>query len=309
MQNIALVVAVLVFSGGFGPVAQGSPIATEEVRPAATPSGSPAVPPPPRAFVPDPAERIPSEPAALAETLDRVIRALRPAIDGWVEAGSPGALPVPENVELLALSQQRIYRTLGRDPKLADRAIARLPRSLRDEARANVSAAAELFSLSGPISGPSPFRTGPPLPAGVLLRYYRQAERRFGVAWEVLAAVNRVETAFGRIRSASYAGAQGPMQFIPSTWAAYGMGGDVRDPRDAIMGAANYLRASGAPGDHRGALYAYNPSWAYVNAVWAYARQMMRDPRDYYAYYSWQAFVLTTRGDRRLTGPGLPGPH
>jgi membrane-bound lytic murein transglycosylase B len=95
------------------------------------------------------------------------------------------------------------------------------------------------------------------------------------------------------------------MQFIPSTWAAYGMGGDVHDPHDAILGAANYLHSSGSPSDDRRALFAYNHSTAYANATLRYASQMRRDPRNFYAYYSWQVFVLTTSGDRRLTGPGL----
>ena len=94
------------------------------------------------------------------------------------------------------------------------------------------------------------------------------------------------------------------MQFIPSTWAAYGMGGDIRDPADAIMGAANYLHASGAPGDERAALFAYNPSADYVNAVRAHARSMRRDVRTYYGLYSWQIFVRTPSGSRQLTGPG-----
>ncbi|QYC42881.1 Transglycosylase SLT domain protein [Nonomuraea coxensis DSM 45129] len=119
----------------------------------------------------------------------------------------------------------------------------------------------------------------------------------------MLAAVMLAETKFGRVRSDSHAGAQGPMQFMPATWRAYGMGGDVQDPRDAIMGAANYLRASGAPRDYRRALHAYNPSRAYVNAILLHARRMKRDPRAYYAYYNWQVFVLTTEGERRLTGP------
>jgi membrane-bound lytic murein transglycosylase B len=95
------------------------------------------------------------------------------------------------------------------------------------------------------------------------------------------------------------------MQFIPSTWEAYGMGGDVHDPRDAIMGAANYLRASGAPGNYRRALYAYNPSWSYVDAVLRYTRRIRRDRRAYFAYHSWQVFARTPSGIRRLTGPGL----
>jgi membrane-bound lytic murein transglycosylase B len=137
----------------------------------------------------------------------------------------------------------------------------------------------------------------------VLLRHYREAQRRFGVSWPVLAAVNFVETAFNRIRNESSAGAQGPMQFIPSTWRRYGMGGDVRDPRDAIHGAANYLRHSGAPRDYPRALYAYNPSADYVDAVLRYVRRIRRDRRAYYAFYAWQLYVRTPSGPRRLTGP------
>ncbi|MDP8910674.1 MAG: lytic transglycosylase domain-containing protein [Actinomycetota bacterium] len=148
-------------------------------------------------------------------------------------------------------------------------------------------------------------RVGRPRPAGILLRYYRKAERRFHVAWEVLAAVNFVESAFGRVKSASVSGAQGPMQFMPATWRAYGMGGNVHDAHDAILGAANYLHASGAPRDYRRALYAYNHSTLYVNAVLRYTRRMARDRRAYYAYYSWQVFVRTPTGERRVTGPGL----
>jgi membrane-bound lytic murein transglycosylase B len=95
------------------------------------------------------------------------------------------------------------------------------------------------------------------------------------------------------------------MQFLPSTWEAYGLGGDVHDPHDAVLGAANYLRASGAPGNYRAALYAYNPVNAYVTAVWRYAKTMMRHPDSYYAYYNWQVFVRTVDGDVRMSGPGL----
>jgi membrane-bound lytic murein transglycosylase B len=119
----------------------------------------------------------------------------------------------------------------------------------------------------------------------------------------VLAAVNFVETAFGKVRSRSTAGAQGPMQFLPATWRAYGLGGDVDDPRDAILGAANYLRASGAPADLRRALFAYNHSTLYVDAVLAYARAMKRDVGAYHGFHAWQVFVRTPRGYRRLTRP------
>ena len=96
------------------------------------------------------------------------------------------------------------------------------------------------------------------------------------------------------------------MQFMPATWAAYGMGGDVRDPRDAILGAANYLRASGAPRDYARALYAYNPSPLYVRAVRSYARVMARRPHAFYELYAWQVYARATAAgpQRRLTGPG-----
>ena len=116
--------------------------------------------------------------------------------------------------------------------------------------------------------------------------------------------MNIVESGFGRLRNDSTAGAQGPMQFLPSTWRAYGMGGDVHDPHDAILGAANYLRASGAPRSYRRALYAYNPSGLYVSAVLRYARRMAASRRGYFNLYAWQVFVRTPSRDIRLTGPG-----
>jgi membrane-bound lytic murein transglycosylase B len=139
-----------------------------------------------------------------------------------------------------------------------------------------------------------------------LLTYYREGQRRFGVPWNILASVNFVESKFGKLRNASASGAQGPMQFMPATWARYGLGGDVHDPRDAILGAANYLNASGALRDMRRALHAYNPSPAYVDAVLRYARTLRRDRAMFYELYNWQVFLKTPRGERRVTGPGLP---
>ena len=138
-------------------------------------------------------------------------------------------------------------------------------------------------------------RVGRARPADVLRAHYRRAWRRFRVGWPLLAAVNMVESQFGRLRNESVSGARGPMQFMPATWAAYGLGGNVRDPRDAILGAANYLHASGAPGDEARALYHYNPSRLYVSAVRRYARQMRRDPQAFYEYYARGVFV---RGKR-----------
>jgi hypothetical protein len=255
--------------------------------------------------LPEPDAPIPTDPSKLADALTRTIDDVRGAVDAWL-SDDPLSGQAPDGVILLAMYQQRIYRTLAGDGDLQRRTIALLPRSLRADARANVGAAEDLTSLvTTPVADLGVFRTGMPRPAGVLRSWFQEAERRFGVRWQLLAAVMFIESKFGRVRASSSAGAQGPMQFIPSTWARYGLGGDVHDPHDAILGAANYLHASGAPGNERGALYAYNHAWPYVDAVLAYANQMAGDDRDYYAYYNWQVYVLTTSGVVRLTGPGL----
>ena len=257
--------------------------------------------------LPAPEQPIPREPVRLARSLTSTTLALRQAIERWVSAGAPRRGGPPRDVTLLALHQQRMYLVLTGRPKLAARTLARLRGTVRAEARDTLGAQRRLTRLAGPVvRRKRRFKTGRALPAGVLLDLYRKAQRRYGVAWQVLAAVNFVETGFNRLRSNSTAGAQGPMQFIPSTWRAYGRGGDIHDPHDAILGAANYLHASGAPRSYSRALYAYNHSFLYVRAVLAYARRMRRDPRAFYAYYSWQVFVRKpSGGTRRLTGPGL----
>ena len=205
---------------------------------------------------------------------------------------------------LLALYQQRIYRRLAPAKRLGDRVLALLPTSVAGEARDTLAARRELIAIP-PSRQPPPAH--PRRRAGarrtVLRAYYAAAQRRFGVGWHVLAAVNFVETGFGRLRNESTAGARGPMQFMPATWRAYGLGGDIRDPRDAILGAANYLHANGAPRSYRRALFHYNHSSHYVAAVLRYARRIRRDPRAFYAYYAWQVYVRRDGVVRRITGP------
>jgi hypothetical protein len=254
---------------------------------------------------PAPNASIPREPGALAERLSSTQRSLDEAIDAWRADGDPAKGAPPRDVTLLALDQQRIHLLLAGHPRLARQVFGGLPGKVAAHARATMRARRELAPLATP-QRRSAWTTGPARPAGELLRDYREAQRRFRVSWPVLAAVNLIESAYGRMRNTSTAGAQGPMQFIPATWAAYGMGGNIRDPHDAILGAANYLHANGAPGDPRAALYHYNPSSHYVNAVLAYANRIRRDPRNFFAYYAWQVFVRTPSGTRRITGPGLP---
>ena len=271
----------------------------------ATGSTASTVSEPADADLPDPEERIPRDPRRLAEALTATWTDRRSAVDAWLASGGTNTWPSPEELELLVLFEQRIYRTLAGDPHLAARVLDRLPRVLAAEARANVAAASALVRHFVPPRTAPELRIRRPQPAEALRGYFEAAEERFGVDWEMLAAVMLIETRMGRVVSHSSAGAQGPMQFLPSTWDAYGLGGDVRDARDAVMGAANYLHSSGAPGDDREALYRYNPVRAYVTAVSRYARAMMRDAETYYAYYNWQVFVRTKGGDIRLSGPGL----
>jgi membrane-bound lytic murein transglycosylase B len=134
----------------------------------------------------------------------------------------------------------------------------------------------------------------------VLVGYYKEAEAQFGIRWQYLAAIHFVETRMGRIHGNSSAGAQGPMQFLPSTWAAYGGGGNIDDNRDAILAAGRFLAATGGVSDIGRALFAYNPSSHYVAAIEDYAGLLVADPRAYDGYYAWQVYVTTTAGTVRL---------
>src|SRR5438876_12262726 len=124
-----------------------------------------------------------------------------------------------------------------------------------------------------------------------MLGFYREAEAASSISWVYLAAIHLVESRMGRIHGNSPAGAQGPMQFIPSTWAAYGRGGDVTDNHDAILAAGRYLAANGGPTNMDRALFAYNNSRNYVAAVKDYAGVMLADARAYDGYDYRQVYL------------------
>jgi hypothetical protein len=250
---------------------------------------------------PGPRAPIPRDPAALARTLVDTKSNLQRAIDAWLGRGQPRP---SDEVTLEGLYDQRIELLLAAHPALTRATLRRVPAGIAREVRTNLTAKRELWRLT-PVTHRRRFRTGPALPPATLLRYYRVGQARFGVRWNMLAAVNFVESAFNKLRNNSASGAQGPMQFIPATWRAYGLGGDVHNPHDAILGAANYLHANGAPRNNRRALLRYNPSSLYVDAVLRYARRIRTDRHAYYEYYARQVFVRTPSGLRRITGPGL----
>jgi membrane-bound lytic murein transglycosylase B len=205
--------------------------------------------------------------------------ALQRGIARWNGAGAP-----PAAVVQAAVREQRIELRMARDPRLERGVLAKLPHRLARDAADDVAARRDLLRLVPHKKGP-PIRLGPALPVRELQALYLEGQRRSGVPWQVLAAVNYVESDFGRLREASASGAQGPMQFMPATWAAYG-GGDVHEPRAAILAAARLLRAAGANADERAALLRYNPSSLYVDAVERYAGRIRRDPASLLVFYA-----------------------
>ena len=150
--------------------------------------------------------------------------------------------------------------------------------------------------VAGPAVDDHPLVLAPPLPARsipnilldrfqippFLLPLYQAAGVQYGVRWEILAAINSIETDYGRNLSVSTAGAVGWMRFMPSTWEMYGVdaNGDGRkdpyNPVDAIFAAARYLKAAGAGDSLRRAIFAYNHADWYVNDV---LRPGQRDQR------------------------------
>jgi hypothetical protein len=140
------------------------------------------------------------------------------------------------------------------------------------------------LSLSSSIAGvPAFFIESFRIPP-FLLPIYQAAGTAYGVPWQVLAAINEVETDYGRDLSVSSAGAEGWMQFLPSSWVTYGVDAngdgfkDPYNPADAIFAAARYLRAAGAATSVRGAIFSYNHSQAYVESVMLRAKLLGGTP-------------------------------
>jgi hypothetical protein len=148
------------------------------------------------------------------------------------------------------------------------------------------------------------------------LRLYQQAAQRYGLSWAVLAGIGEVECDHGRDPDPSCthegavnsAGAGGPMQFIASTWAIYGVdvegtgAPDRWHPADAIYGAANYLHASGAPGDYARAIYAYNHAGWYVAEVESWATKYSGSSAPFSAAGSQQAAAGNGGGEGGVEG-------
>ncbi|UXA16749.1 lytic transglycosylase domain-containing protein [Mycobacterium sp. SMC-4] len=197
-----------------------------------------------------------------------------------------------------ARRQQAAYRVLARHPEWDAIAHPRVPASLREVYDRNVDARRQLEAMSrGPGKPTVPaWRVSPPTPIAELRRLYGEAEEASGVDWNYLAAINFVETAFGRIHGVSTAGAEGPMQFLPSTFAVYGRG-DIWSPRDSILAAGRFLAARGFAHDRDAALFRYNNSRQYVRAVNHYAALIAAHPAAFEGFHRWDVYYRTAAGD------------
>ncbi|MGC6483015.1 MAG: lytic transglycosylase domain-containing protein [Synechococcus sp.] len=232
---------------------------------------------------------VPTTPQATASLLAALEAAIRDP-----------AVPV-DRIPPLAHQQQVIYRVLSRDPQRGAAVRTALAPRWHWVFDQHIAARREFLAMHrGPATAQVPaWRIQQPAPEAQLLRAYRSASQATGIPWTVLAAVNLVETGLGRIDGVSVANAQGPMQFLPSTWAeaGIGQGGNIRDPWDAIHAAARYLVRRGGLNDIRKGLWGYNNSDHYGEAVLRYAALMDRDPLAYRGFYQWQIHYASVAGD------------
>ena len=238
-----------------------------------------------------------SSPSPTAPSAPSIVDAISLATE---LAGVEQAIRIPdaaaEEYAVLGERQQHGYHLLAAHPDWVAAVLSAVPTPLRAVIQDNLSAAQQIDDLNGARTTLPHWRIIAPPTSDVLLGYYREAQQSSGVQWQYLAAINLIETNMGRIQGLSSAGAQGPMQFMPATWASYGHG-DVNNPRDAILAAGRYLHAHGAPQNMSRAIYAYNPSWLYVRAVQLYAKQMFDDGHAFFGYYNWQVYVQTNKGE------------
>ena len=264
-----------------------APAATATPTPTPTPTPEPESTPtaqPEPTAVPSPVADTPSGEDAPAEAPP-----VAPEPEPAVPSSSPVPTPLPTPTTQPAPAPEPAARQRARR-------VVREP-----EHRARPHAVHRTPGAPAPVSAPPGLTVVVPgvVPAGVpdffidrfrippfLLPIYQAAGSEYGVRWEVLAAINEIESDYGRNLAVSRAGAAGWMQFMPSTWRLYGVdanGDGVKDPYnpfDAIFAAARYLRSAGADRDLRGAIFAYNHADWYVESVMLRARVIGGMPSD-----------------------------
>ena len=232
---------------------------------------------------------VPAEPTAIAELISSLEDAL---VNSEI---------AEEDLAALAHQQQVTYRFLSHRPTLAQAVRSQLNPSWHWVFDQHIAARKEFLAMHrGPATSTLPaWKIQSPVPANELLNAYRSASAATGIDWTVLAAVNLVESGMGRIDGVSVANAQGPMQFLPTTWSEPGIGngGDIRDPWDSIHAAARYLVRRGGLANIRKGLWGYNNSDHYGKAVLHYAALLKKEPLTFRSLYLWQIHFASSAGD------------
>jgi membrane-bound lytic murein transglycosylase B len=199
---------------------------------------------------------------------------------------------------------QRIYRSCLDRPERGPKIVAAVPEDLRPTVARNLAATLAIAKTARSSNTTVPAWTiAEPAELDALKGWYHEASERFGVPWSILAAVHLVETRMGRLRGISVSGARGPMQFLPATWAGYGLGGDIDDEHDAILAAANYLAKMGASRDLDKAIWHYNNHDDYVRAVRGFAKTIDENELALRGFYGWEVYYRTVSGSI-LLAPG-----
>ncbi|MEA2218976.1 MAG: hypothetical protein QOJ35_1602 [Solirubrobacteraceae bacterium] len=298
------------------PPAAPAPVATRPAPPAApaTPAAAPATPATPRQ--PAPASKPATDPLPLGgragapqveQDCERIARLAKRAAalasakragslvagakrGGGLVAGAARATPRAARTAACPKPAPRPRTTPGRNANGGSGAAAAAP---RHTALRNDQGVPTLANPTTSLAFPGPAAIGVPnffidkfrIPV-FLLPIYQAAGTEYGVPWEVLAAINEIETDYGRNLNVSSAGALGWMQFMPATWKGYGVDAnrdgrkDPFNPVDAIFAAARYLKAAGAQDDLRKSIFAYNHADWYVESVLMRARLIGGLPAD-----------------------------
>jgi soluble lytic murein transglycosylase-like protein len=315
--------------GGLTAAGLGGPLSAAALgaeAPAASPTpGEGAATPPVTASTPVATPATPT-PSASDQTTTSTPTSSQPApatgASGSGSASPPASAPAPAEVPTVVL-QRKQKTTPGRNASRSVSATA--PGSSGAQPATNGAST----SKSGAASGPSNVALPPQLVAAqakalaaelagsaaseqalsfyriplFLLPIYQAAAVQYGVPWQILAAINEIETDYGSDQSVSTAGAVGWMQFMPATWLQYGVDAlnagyaDPYNPVDAIFAAARYLRAAGAESNLRGAILAYNHSEEYADSVLLRAKLIATYPKSVIA-------TLTGLVDARLPVTG-----
>ncbi|MEX1142660.1 MAG: lytic murein transglycosylase [Thermoleophilaceae bacterium] len=218
-------------------------------------------------------------------------------------------VPTPEPKDVVPVptpGSGRQQRAGGDDRRTVERRAKKKAQPRREGKSHGGGAEADPSPLRNPDGSPTPQNPtyfdalpGPSVAQGVpnfvirkfrvplfLLPIYQAAGIEYGIRWEILAAINEIETDYGRNLNVSSAGALGWMQFMPSSWQAYGVDAnkdgrkDPYNPVDAIFAAARYLKAANYENDVRGAIFAYNHADWYVDSVLLRARLISGVPAD-----------------------------